>query len=141
VTTPASSYPIVFCVSVTGSDTTTCFDGALGAIGNSAALSVTVTGGTTGDLVLFIGGLDPANASTLMAGGGGTNSNSLYLNTTNSNENASLSYDSTGGASVTGTYNLVVGVTTWSMYGASFKIAGAGPPPAKGSTLTMMGVG
>jgi hypothetical protein len=139
VSCPSGCYPCIVSITVTGSDTTTCFDAALGAVGaSSTAATVTVAGGTSGDLVFFLSGSDGPGV-VISAGGGGSNTNSITGDQVNSGQHYFASWAS-GAASVTGT-NTMASSTNWAIYGASFKVPGVAPPAAKASTLSFMHVG
>jgi hypothetical protein len=133
VSSPNSTYFVATGVTVTGSDITTCFSASNQAIGTNAAPSITVAGGGTNDLVMCVCGADGANAS-MSAGGGGSNTTSLYLNLANGGITLSVS-TAPGAASVTGTYS-AAGSVNWAMMAASFK--GPGPPPAAATIFGVM---
>jgi len=132
-------YPIAHVVTVTGSDTSTCFSNGNSAnAGSGTALSVTTTS-ATGELVLATGGIDGSGAD-MTAGGGGSNTTSLYLNDVVGGERASSSLAS-GASSVTATYT-ATGSTNWVMMAASFKAAaGAGSVGAGAGAGAAAGVG
>lgn len=124
-------YPTAGAVTVTGSDTTTCYSNGNSGLGNSTSLSVTVTS-ATGELVFAIGGQDGSPTTVLTAG------QTSRFGPLSSGDIRSLGETVDGAASV----NMTISATNsarWAMAAASFKEAGAAASGPR--RLTLLGVG
>jgi hypothetical protein len=126
-------------ISVTGSDTTTCFSnrsGNSGTVNNSTA-SVT---SAVGELVVDSVGSFQATAVPSGAGGSQTSRYTAFWNT---NLNAGISTQPGAAGTVTATWSTLTdsGTITYGASIDSFKAAAAAVVTATGATLAMMGVG
>jgi hypothetical protein len=112
-----ANYPVASSITVTGSDTTTCFSHTNHNSGSSASTTVTCTS-ATGELVLDTAGCDGSGA--LIVSGPQT----AYMDgVANGGETVSAS-TTAGAATVTPTYTL--SSAPWAAVVASFKAAAGG---------------
>jgi hypothetical protein len=136
LTVPAGSYPASNSISVTGSDTSTCFRNDSGGTGSTNNSSSSVTS-AVGDLVV-----DCVNGAFLgtVPSGVGANQTIRYAVTWNGNESFGISTQSGAAGTVTATWTNTGGSVGFAAAIDSFKAAAAAAL-AKGGTLPMMGVG
>jgi hypothetical protein len=140
ITCTNSAYLSGSSITVTGSDTTTCFrnrNGSNGSVNNSTA-SVT---SATGDLVVdCVGGFQAVGVPS----GAGAAQTSRYTAFWNTNLCEGISTQPGATGTVTATWSNVnlSGTMTYATAIDSFQVAGVAPPPTTvGGTLPFMGVG
>ena len=123
-----STFPVAGSVTVTGSDTTTCYraGSATSSAGSSTALQVTIASNTD-DLVYSVGGQDPCG--TLTAG------NTQRWNQASGGLDG-IGQTEAGGASVAITAT-ASGSNPWCITGASFLAAAAGSASASAALLIL----
>jgi hypothetical protein len=109
------AYPDCSSISVTGSDTTTCFRNTNSASGSSTAASVTVTS-VVGDLVLSALGMDGAGGPSI------TGPQTDYMSFNGLGAEVASAGTTAGAASVTPSYAFT-SAGPWSLIAASFKHA------------------
>lgn len=127
------SYTQGAAITVTGSNTSTCFDGTNSAGGTGTAATVTVTGGTSNDLVVDMVGNN--NGQTATVGGGQTSRFSNLAASANETSGSTKP----GASSVTMSWTIAAS-SPWGEIAASFEAAGS-PPPSGAPTRSLLGVG
>jgi len=113
-----SCYPDAGAITVTGSDTTTCFSNHASAAANSANQTVTVTS-ATGELVMDAGGQDLDSGAPTAAGGQTQRWSVVLLG------ERSVGSTAAGAASVAMAWTWP-GAANWATTAGSFKAAGSG---------------